>query len=433
MLDLLHLAFTIMVALQAKAHPLPASIANRAVPPFQNSTSTSAGNAKQLLISFQNNIGPANAYITGTDSANRLAFAQRDGNLYVPSVQGPTSSNVGIDITIPLASSSSNLTSRDTKTTDLTLNGYLSGARIWLAANGELELNTVPGADGPSLVEPSVANAEDPSAHTNWGFVEFTTDPEEGLTADISYVDFVGLPLGIKLESATGNVTQAALGVTANAVPSICTDLQNRAAIDGQPWDKLCVVDNSTGSIIRVIAPQDYMSQNSSAFQGYFEGYANEVWQKYATTPLTIDTQSASGTVNCTVANNQLSCDGDNRPYSQPSSGDVFGCASGPFTILDTDNDIHRAVVPRLCAAFNRATLLLEGGNFQPFANESGYYSTSPTNFYSAIVHQHEIDGVGYAFAYDDVTPNGGSGSAGLVMDSQPIKLTVIVGGIDQS
>lgn len=433
MFDLLHLAFTIMVALQAKARPLPESTTHLSVPPYQNSTSTSVGSAQQLHISFQNNIGPANAYITGTDIGNHLAFAQRNGNLYIPPVASTSSSKVGIDITIPLASSSSNLTSRDIQTTDLTLNGYLSGARIWFAANGELEFSTVPGADGPSLVEPSVANAEDPSAHTNWGFVEFSTDPEEGLFADISYVDFVGLPLGIKLESATGNVTQAALGVAAGAVPSICTDLQNQAAKDGQPWDKLCVVNNSTGSIVRVIAPQDYMSQNSSAFEGYFEGYANEVWQKYATTPLTIDTQSASGTVNCTVTNNQLTCDGDNRPYSQPSSGDVFGCASGPFSILDTDNDIHQAVVPRLCAAFNRATLLLEGGNLQPFANESAYYSTSPTNFYSAIVHQHEIDGVGYAFPYDDVTPTGGSGSAGLVMDSQPVKLTIIVGGVAES
>ena len=134
----------------------------------------------------------------------------------------------------------------------------------------------------------------------------------------------------------------------------------------------------------------------------------------------------------CTVSDGTLICAGDNRGYAQPTAADIFGCNSGPFAIESGDNGVHFAVVPRLCAGFDRSTLLLSGGNNQPDGvTASDYYSTTPTNWFAKLVHDQEIDGLGYAFAYDDVSPDGSTGVSGDVVDGSgaPQLLKVIIGG----
>jgi hypothetical protein len=188
-------------------------------------------------------------------------------------------------------------------------------------------------------------------------------------------------------------------------------------------------VKNSGGTLLRVLAPNDYISLYPSAFSGYYTSYVNQVWTQFTSQPLTINTQAAAGNVTCTVSGSTLNCNGDSRGYSKPSEADIFGCNSGPFSILSADNDVHRAVVPRLCAAFDRTTLLLNGGNIQPGLPASDYYTMLPTNYYSKLVHQYEVDGKGYAFSYDDVNPDGAVNQAGVVVDANPQVLTITIGG----
>jgi hypothetical protein len=69
------------------------------------------------------------------------------------------------------------------------------------------------------------------------------------------------------------------------------------------------------------------------------------------------------------------------------------------------------------------------GGNIQPGLASKMYYSSAPTNWYSAFVHQNEVDGKGYAFSYDDVNPDGDVNQSGVVADADPQVLTVTVGG----
>ena len=391
-------------------------------PPTSNITKQvdAAAATAQLPFSLVNNFsgGSINAYVTGLDDNGDLVMLQPNGQWYYPTA---TSSGVpqaiNANVAIPLGGKGS--------TTDITLPGYISSGRVWFAA-GDLQFFTVQGASGPSLVEPSQVNPSDPSADINWGFVELTNTAAGGLYADISYVDFVGLPLGIELLTGGGS-TQSAPGVQANAVSQICNELIAQASADGQPWDSLCVLDTNNNPL-RVLAPFDYLSLDSSAFSNYFTDYINQVWSTYSSKPLTIDTQAAAGDVTCTVTDGTLNCEGDNRGYAQPSAGDIFGCNSGPFAIEASDNDVHRAVVPRLCAAFDRTTLLVSGGNVQPGVSSSEYYTTSPTNYYSKFVHQYEVNDLGYAFAYDDVNP-AGENQAGVVTDSSPQRLTIIVGG----
>lgn len=373
----------------------------------------------QLGLSFQNNYGAAavNVYVTGEDTSGNVVFVTSAGQFYYPpSTTSTTPVPITGDISIPLGGRGS--------TSSVTLPNYLSSGRIWIAA-GDLQFFVVDAGGSTGLVEPSAVNPSDPSAGINWGFVELTNN-DAGIYADISYVDFLGMPLGISLQSTDG--TQTAKGVSAGAVSSVCSALQAQQAADGAPWGELCVTDSS-GDLIRVIAPIDYLSLDSSAFSSYWTSYVSQVWDYYTTNTLSIDTQAAAGVVACTVISGTLTCDGDNRGYAQPNANDIFGCNSGPFAIEAGDNDVHRAVVPRLCAAFDRSTLLLSGGNLQPSLPTTDYYSVTPTNYFSKFVHQYELDGLGYAFSYDDVAPTGSAGVAGLVSDANPQVLTVIIGG----
>jgi len=73
----------------------------------------------------------------------------------------------------------------------------------------------------------------------------------------------------------------------------------------------------------------------------------------------------------------------------------------------------------RLCAAYNRGTLLVNGGNVQPGVAPNQYYTDAAgqKDWYSTIVHRPKIDGRGYAFSYDDVAPGDGHDVAGIVAD----------------
>ena len=51
-----------------------------------------------------------------------------------------------------------------------------------------------------------------------------------------------------------------------------------------------------------------------------------------------------------------------------------------------------------------------------------------PTNHYSRVVHETNIDHRGYAFPYDDVVPNQGMDQAGIVKDGEPKEFVITVG-----
>ncbi|KAK3630025.1 hypothetical protein LTR56_017669 [Elasticomyces elasticus] len=378
----------------------------------------------QLPLSLVNNLGGAvNAYVTGLNSGGQLVMLQPDGQWYYPTCDPAMSAPQPINANVAIA-----LNGVKGSTTQIALPSYISAARVWFAA-GNLEFFTVysSATQGPSLVEPSAVNPSDPSAAISWGFVELTNTEVGGLFANISYVDFVGLVLGMSLLAGDGS-TQSARGLQSNAVADICSLLEAQSAKDGQPWGDLCLVDSS-GKPLRVIAPSDYVASHPEAFRYYFTEYIDEVWTHYTTNTLTVDTQAAAGKVACSVQDDLLTCAGDNRGYARPTPGDIFGCNSGPFAIAADDNDVHRAVVPRLCAAFDRTTLMMEGGNVQPGLASTSYYQSAPTNWFSAYVHQNEVDGKGYAFSYDDVNPNDDVNQSGVVADAHPKVLTLVVGG----
>ncbi|KAF4556446.1 Hypothetical protein D9617_1g083240 [Elsinoe fawcettii] len=374
--------------------------------------------SSKLTLSLVNNLNSKNvtAYVTGLDIKGQLVMLQPDGNWYYPTAgQSAIPQAIVANVGIPLGKPGS--------TTNMTLPGYLISGRVWFA-DGTLSFFTVPGPSGPSLVQPSAANPADPNAATNWGFVELT-NIADGLWANISYVDFLGLPLGMSVSGSTG--TQSALGITNAAISGVCDKLTAQANAGGAPWDQLCVAD-AQGDILRVLSPALHSAVNASTFGNTFKGHVNKVWQRFASEPLMIDTQAGPGIVACTVKNDLMTCGNDPTTYAKPNAFDIFGCNSGPFLIRN-GNPIHMAVVPRLCAGFNRATLLLPAGKNQPFKNAKRYYLSGPTNWYSKFVHDFEIDGRGYAFSYDDVAATGQADLSGLLHDPAPQVIAITVGG----
>ena len=191
--------------------------------------------------------------------------------------------------------------------------------------------------------------------------------------------------------------------------------------------DQLCV-HSPNGQPLRANAPGKYIATHAGAFDNYYSEYVDKVWSHFASTPLRIHPQNGMGDISCSSASGQMQCDGASRGIPKPAALDIFGC-QGVFSSAAGDNQATLAMLPRLCAALSRTTLLLEGGDLQPSLPSKSYYPSSPTNWYAQAVHQDEVDGRGYAFAYDDVRPDGAPDASGSVHSGAPDVWTVYIGG----
>lgn len=68
---------------------------------------------------------------------------------------------------------------------------------------------------------------------------------------------------------------------------------------------------------------------------------------------------------------------GDGSVFAKPTSADIFSSNSGPF--VTGGNAKTNAIIPRLCAGFNRSTLLVS--NQAPNGTKpSQYYQNPVTN-----------------------------------------------------
>lgn len=214
---------------------------------------------------------------------------------------------------------------------------------------------------------------------------------------------------------------------TETAVADICNAMIDQAAQDGQPWDQMCVTRSTDGLPLRILAPNMYLASNPGSMDAYWASYVDDVYAKYTDEDLIIDTQGVSGQVPCRVTGEEMWCEGDVLPYPKPTAADIFGCNSGPFA--NVGDDLHKAILARMCAAFHRSELLIDGGNVTPALGADGYYTVDPTSHYSRLVHEYETDGLGYAFSYDDVNPHG-ENAAGVVAGLEPQVLEIFIGGM---
>jgi hypothetical protein len=351
------------------------------------------------------------AYVTGQaiNNGNALMLLEADGHtVYYPSSPSSPGSALGANCAIPLGAPGS--------TISITI-PQIAGGRIWFSVGAPITFLLNP---GPALVEPSVSNPSDPNINVMWDFCEFTFNSAQ-IYANISYVDFVSIPISLALTNSSGTV-QSVSGMSSTGLDTVCSNLIAQHAADGAGWDQLVVT--SGGRNLRALSPNNGIVMNSSLFSGYYQPYVNEVWSKYSGQSLTVDTQASWGSVSGTVSGGVLNFPGVGS-FAQPSAADIFSCSTGPFANASGEMG---TLIARISAAFNRSTLLIDTD--QPDGeNPSNYYQNSITNHYARIVHAANLDGRGYAFPYDDVTPNGGSDQSGYVSDPNPALLTIAVGG----
>ncbi|MFD7817315.1 beta-1,3-glucanase family protein [Streptomyces sp. NPDC059785] len=397
---------------------LKVSAATLAAPAVLATAGPASATASTLSIDLVNNTGSNTvyAYVSGLalDNNNAWCLVRSDGRTpYYPTSPSATGTPLPVDCAIPLNASGA-------AARRITI-PRLAGGRLWFSIDQKLTFLLNP---GPALVEPSVTNSSDPNIDIQWAFSEFTFNASE-LYANVTAVDFVSIPVGLKLTNTSGG-TQTVQGLPNGALDTICAGLTAQHAADGQGWDQLIVT--SGGQNLRALSPTNGIVRNSSLFSGYYASYVDQVWSKYASTPLTVDTQAAWGAVTGTVSGGLLTFPGVGT-FAKPSAADIFSCNSGPFAV---GNDEMGAITARLTAALNRSTLLANA-NQPDGENPAAYYTASPTNHYARLVHATSLDGRGYAFPYDDVVPSGGTDQSGAVRDSNPSLLTVTLGAVHGS
>ena len=358
------------------------------------------------------------AYITGLaiqHNGARVLLKANGRDLYFPQNPPAILTPLAEDCAIPLGPPGSTVAVRIPQ---------LAGGRVWFSYNNKLTFLLNPG--GPALVEPSVLNPTDPNADVNFSFAEFTLNNDQ-LFANISFVDFVPrLPIALTLQTAAGNV-QHVSGMAPDGMDMVAQILRSQAESDGWPWDKL-VVQKPGQPPLRILNPNHGVAVGAD-FDGYYEPFVNEVWAAYAAgrggRTLKINTQAAAGVVSGAVGPN-----GDlvlgNETFPRPTTADILGCNSGPFATGPSAT--RNAIIPRLAAAFLRTALLHQ--EYHP-SHPSTFYRRDPTNHYSRIVHDACLDGKGYAFAYDDVQPDGGEDQSGKVNAGDPRVFIVAVGGMN--
>lgn len=368
-------------------------------------------NSLDIQLQNQTNSGQVWAYITGIAIQNdwKRMFLKANGrDVYYPQQVSSIGSPLAEDCAIPLGPPGNTISVHIPQ---------IAGGRIWFACDSKLTFFLNP---GPAVVEPSVLNPSDPNANVNFAFAEFTLNNDQ-LFANISYVDFVSrLPIAMTLQTAGGGV-QHVSGMAANGIDKLCDGLRQQAQKDGRPWDKL-IVQPKGQPVLRVLNPTHGDAVGAS-FAGYFEPYIEQVWQRHRKSQMRINTQAAAGVVSGTVnSKNELVF--GNEPFQKPNSADVFGCNSGPFTT--GPSPYRNSIIPRLAAAFQRSAFLSVDDH--P-SDPSTFYQRDPTNHYCRIVHNVNLDGKGYAFAYDDVQPDGGADQSGKVNAGDPTTYIVAVGG----
>ena len=223
-------------------------------------------------------------------------------------------------------------------------------------------------------MEPSIFNQADPNHNTNFGFAEFTFNNAQ-VFANISYVDFVGLPIALTLDDTTGT-TQHVSGMGVNGMQQVAEGLRAQTARDGRRWSSL-IVNNKNGGLLRILSPNSGILLNPSWFQTYWTDYVNEVYNRYTNTRLNVDTQAGFGNAGGQVGMDRNLSFGAGGSFPRPSASDIFSCSTGPFAT--GGNAETNAIIPRLAAAFNRSTLLITS-NQPDGATPRQYYRNAITN-----------------------------------------------------
>lgn len=328
-------------------------------------------------------------YIVGTDlTTGQQAYVAPNGTLTPVSlsINGPSGY---ADLSIPLIADGD---------TGFTLPANMSG-RIYFSIVDKLQFKAVLDGNGnPALQYPAGWVTSDPNYLVLHDFFEFTNNGS-GMNCDTTMVDQFAIPLSVNLVGS-GNQTVGAL--VSGGRDNIF------AAVAAQPDFAGLIVQND----LRIIAPGHGIDAGIFS-ASYYDSYIGAVWNQYASSTMTVTTNS--GTYTGQVTNGQFVFSGGVAPFNRPSTKDVFYCNGA----LTAPNDgLTGPVAAVLGAGFNRSTLLSDSS--QPNTDPGTFYQVAPTNYYAKAMHDNMVDGRAYGFPFDDV-----GGFAAYVQDGSPTLCTL--------
>ncbi|MFE9452071.1 glycoside hydrolase family 64 protein [Streptomyces sp. NPDC006739] len=326
--------------------------------------------------------GPVHLYDLGTQlSTGRQGWADANGTFHAwPAGGNPPTPAPDAAIAGPAAGQST------------TIRVPRFSGRIYFSYGQKLVFELTTGG----LVQPAVQNPGDPNRDILFNWSEYTLDGS-GLWLNSTQVDMFSAPYAVGVRRADGSVSST--GHLRSGGYSGFFE-----ALRGQPggWAGL-IQTRSDGTVLRALSPL-YGVETGALPANVMDDYVNRVWQKYATTTLTVtpfaDRPGTKyyGRVSGNVMNFTDSSGSVVTGFQKPDADSVFGC----HKLLDAPNDAVRGPISRtLCAGFNRSTLLTDP--HQPDTSTADFYQDAVTNQYARAIHARTADGKAYAFAFDDV------------------------------
>jgi hypothetical protein len=267
----------------------------------------------------------------------------------------------------------------------------LSG-RIYFSYGRKLDFRLATGG----LVQPAVQNPSDPNHDILFNWSEYALN-DSGLWLNSTQVDMFSAPYAVGVQRGDGTTAS-----TGRLKPGGYNGVFS--ALRAQPggWGGL-LQTRSDGTVLRALSPAHGVGTGRIP-ASVMDDYINRVWQKYATTTLTVTPfadrpgTKYQGRVSGGVLRFTDSSGAVVTSFQKPDADSVFGC----HKLLDAPNDQVRGPISRtLCAGFNRSTLLTNPN--QPDTSSASFYQDAVTNHYARIIHERMVDGKAYAFAFDDV------------------------------
>ncbi|MBT1704326.1 beta-1,3-glucanase family protein [Chryseosolibacter indicus] len=291
----------------------------------------------------------------------------------------------------------------------------ITGCRVLISFNSQLYLYFFSTTQG--YAAPNLANPNDPNQGIRFEVIELS-NADNGLWANTTRVDSYQYPMGLEVWGNGGFYKKVGEFKTH---AQILSQWQSSA-----PAAFAGCYDAAKGII--------HFPSKTPAFQpggaqgNYFTSYIDQIWSKYSTGDLIFNSGDA-GTWRGRVSGSVFA-------FTRTSDGQVARINRKPTSVeamegsgaLAEGGEWDKVVQSQICAAINRHAidLNLPVGATQDFATASKYYVNNPYNWYCKFWHQPDVslDGLTYAFAYDDVFDKSSTINA-----SSPLRATITIGG----
>ncbi len=312
------------------------------------------------------------------------------------------------------------------KTTTIDLPATSSG-RVYFALGKKL--TSTPFGSAANIVLPNFIGV-DPNTGTIYDKVEFTYKPsgvgKMGFV-NTTLVDYMAIPFSVTLTGQQKGVQNAGI-LTAKR-----EDLMKQMAGLSPAYAALVVTGTAYPTLtkyIRAVSPISPAANYVANGQGlkfdankYYGAYIRSIWRTYTKAQWGIDLTAAynvtlTGQVQGT---RMVFVDSNSNTYyiHYPSGFDLLGC-SGVFTPVTWGAGVYPqidGIVKRdVAAAMNRAVAQVTSTS----KCDAPRYVSRPYNEYAKVIHANSLNGLNYAFPYDDVC----DGSSGMG-DTKPVNVSI--------